>query len=161
MLIMYSVRHFCVKWRHLHGQINVSLTSRPLYHEHNNLTISFLLIISVVWKYCDHGLVGRLVAKWRICFVLWVPGSKPSRKRVANGEPETHKLSMSVGLMRGDWNGYTTTASPSQGPGAVGNWGFPWESGVESVCSTQLYFAEGQCPGLGGQLTTPSWGCSQ
>lgn len=37
--------------------------SRPLYQRHENLTLSLLLVISVVWKYCDHGLVGRPVAQ--------------------------------------------------------------------------------------------------
>lgn len=72
---------------------------RPLYHRHGNLTISLLLIISVVWKHRDHGMVGRLVAKWRICFLLWVPGSRPCRNRLANGELETHKLQISIILM--------------------------------------------------------------
>lgn len=158
MLIKYNACHFSIQW-HLHGKINVLQISRPFYHKHNNLTVSLLLIISVVWKYCDHGMVGRLVAKRRICFLLWVPRSKPSRKRLANGEPETHKLSMSNGLMQSDWNLYTMTVFLGQGPGAVVNWEFPCEYRVESVCSTEIYLAEGQCPGLGRQLTTPIWGC--
>lgn len=36
-----------------------------------------MFIITVVWKYCDDGLVGWLVVKWRICQLLWVPTPMP------------------------------------------------------------------------------------
>ena len=97
MLSMMSATS--VSLQNLPEQIIRLKISRPLYHRHGNLTISLLLIIAVVWKYCDHGMVGRPVAKWRICFLLWVPGSSPCRKRLANGELETHKLQLSLMLV--------------------------------------------------------------
>jgi len=61
MLSMMSATS--VSLQNLHEQIIILKISQPLYHRHGNLTISLLLIIAVVWKYCDHGMVGRLVAK--------------------------------------------------------------------------------------------------
>lgn len=50
------------------------------------LTIHLLMfVLVVVWKYCDHGLVGWLMVKWRICQLFWIPGNKCFRTRLANG----------------------------------------------------------------------------
>jgi hypothetical protein len=33
---------------------------------------SYILPFVVVWKHCNYGLVGRSVAKWRICKFYWI-----------------------------------------------------------------------------------------